>query len=109
MNPYITHDHTQMLAHYSCYLFLLYISIYGKLKITCSRVSKFHEVVPYLFQKHNHTHLQAKIYQTATRMTLEKNDKNMAVILLFLAGSHIPTLNYTVNSKAKSHCHMHDN
>ena len=44
----------------------------ASLKIKYSRVSQFHEIVPYLLQKHDNSHLEAKVYQTATRMTLKQ-------------------------------------
>ena len=44
-----------------------------KKKFKYSRVSQFHEIVPYLLQKHDNSHLEAKVYQTATRMTLKQN------------------------------------
>lgn len=36
-----------------------------------SRVAELHEVVPDLFEEHDDSHLQAKIDQTAARVTLK--------------------------------------
>lgn len=37
-----------------------------------SRITKLHEVVPDLFEEHDHPHLQAQINQTTAWMALEK-------------------------------------
>lgn len=60
------------------------------LKIKCSRVTQFHEVVPYLLQKHDHSHLEAEVYQAATRMTLKQNkDSNDLALLSWLEHPHL--------------------
>lgn len=41
--------------------------------IMCNlRITKLHEVVPDLFEEHDHSHLQAQINQATTWMTLRE-------------------------------------
>ena len=51
------------------------------LKIACSRISQLHEVVPYLLQKHDDSHLEAEVYQAATRMALKQKSKSHKLLL----------------------------
>lgn len=75
-------------------IFLLCKYIKGKFKNKCSRISQFHEVVPYLLQKHDHSHLEAEVYQTATRMTLKQNNNNNndLALLGWLKHPHLQTV-----------------
>lgn len=75
LNPHLT-DKPKFLTTIpttSIFFVTMYKAI---LKIKCSRISQFHEVVPYLLQKHDNTHLEAEVYQAATRMTLKQNKNN---------------------------------
>lgn len=59
------------------------------------RISKFHEIIPDLFEEHYDSHLQAQINQTAAGVTLRKINvcekkilkKNLLLHQVFMPGN----------------------